>query len=141
MRHDGQQSGRTPSGVGGWLLVLCAVLLVWQPLDLALSASSVLDALASRGLPLAAVLAVRLVVAALGIAAALALIARRPGGVALAKAAVLSSAATDVFVYATPYYPSNRLPGDTPWYIAGSLIYHGVLLGYLVRSVRVRNTF
>src|SRR5689334_5889145 len=112
--HDTDQPGaRQPSGVGGWLLVFCVVLLVWQPLDLAVSASSVLDALPSRGLPLAMVLTVRIGVAAFGIAAALALFGRRPGGVALAKAAVVASAATDLFVYATPSYPSNRFPGDT----------------------------
>jgi hypothetical protein len=37
--------------------------------------------------------------------------------------------------------PSNRLPGDTIWYIALSLLYHGAWLLYLVRSTRVRNTY
>ena len=134
-------SSGTPEGVGGWLIVVCALLLVWQPLSLGLSASTVLDALPLRGLPLALVLTLRLLVAALGIAAGLALAARRPGGAALAKIAVGASAATDLFVYTTPYYPSNRLPGDTLWYVAISLVYHGLLLGYLVRSARVRNTY
>jgi hypothetical protein len=132
---------RGPAGVRGWLLVLCALLLVWQPLSLGLAASSVLDALPVRGLPLALVLMLRLAVAAFGIGAGLALFALRPGAVTMAKAAILASAATDVFVYSTAYYPSNRLPGDTVWYIAGSLAYHGVLLGYLLRSTRVRNTY
>jgi hypothetical protein len=46
-----------------------------------------------------------------------------------------------MFVYLTPYFPNNRLPGDTPFYVAGSLAYSGVWLMYLVRSRRVRNTF
>ena len=54
-----------PRGVRGWLLVLCLLLLVWQPLGLALVASSVLDELAIRGLSLALVLLLRLLVAAL----------------------------------------------------------------------------
>ena len=129
---DARQIASTggPAGVRGWLLVLCALLLVWQPISLGLSASGVLDALQFRGLPLALVLTLRLAVAALGIAAGIALLARRPRR-SLAKAAIAASAATDVFVYSTPYYPSNRLPGDTVWYIAASLAYHGVLLGYL----------
>jgi hypothetical protein len=80
-------------------------------------------------------------VAAAGIAAGLALLARRPAAVTLAKTAIIASAATDLFVYTTPYYPSNRLPGDTVWYVAATVVYHGALLGYLVRSARVRNTY
>jgi hypothetical protein len=130
-----------PAGVRGWLLVVCALLLIWQPLSLGLAASTVLDALPMRGLPLALTLALRLLVTALGIAAGLSLLARRAGAVGLATSAILASAGMDLFVYATPYYPSNRLPGDTAWYVAGSLVYHGVLLGYLLRSHRVRNTY
>jgi hypothetical protein len=130
-----------PKSIGGWLLVLCVLLLVWQPLSLGLVASNALDEIAIRGLPLALVLALRLVVAAIGIAAGLALLAKRPGAVALARASLVISAATDVFVYATPYFPSNRFPGDAPIFIAGSLAYYGLWLMYLFRSRRVRNTF
>jgi hypothetical protein len=129
------------AGVRGWLLVLCALLLIWQPLSLGLAASSVLDALALRGLPLALVLTLRLLVAALGIAAGLALLARGAGAVTLAKVALVASAATDVFVYSTPYYPNRRLPGDTVWFVTASLAYHAIWLMYLVRSTRVRNTY
>ena len=130
-----------PAGVGGWLLVVCALLLVWHPLSLGLAASSVLNALPLRGTPLALVLMLRLAVTALGVAAGLALAAQRAGAVTFAKTAILVSAATDVFVYSTPFYPNNRLPGDTIWYVAVSMVYHGMLLGYLVRSRRVRNTY
>jgi hypothetical protein len=130
-----------PEGVGGWLLLLCGLLLAWHPLNFALAASTVLDALPMRGLPLALVLAGRLLITALGIAAGIALLARRPGAVGLAFAAIAASAAADLFVYTTPYLPSNRLPGDTVWYVAGSLVYHAAWLLYLVRSARVRNTF
>jgi hypothetical protein len=129
------------AGVRGWLLVLCALLLVWEPLSLGLAASSVLDTLALRGLSLALVLTLRLLAAAIGIAAGLALLARRAGAVGLAKIALVASAATDLFVYSTPFYPTNRLPGDTRWFIAASLAYHGVWLAYLFRSARVRNTY
>lgn len=129
------------SGVGGWLLVLCLLLLVWQPLSIALVASSALDALAIRGLPLALIMLMRLGVAAVGIAGGLALVKRRPGAVTLAKAALVLSAAADLIVYTTPYFPSNRLPGTTPFYIAGSFAYSAVWIAYLTRSRRVRDTY
>jgi hypothetical protein len=130
-----------PAGVRGWLLVLCALLLIGQPLAFALSASSALSAVPIRGVSLALVMTLRLLVTAWGIAGGLALAARRAGAVPFAKAAIIVDAATDLFVYATPYYPSNRLPGDTAWYVAGSLAYHAVWLAYLFQSVRVRNTY
>ncbi|HKB11118.1 MAG TPA: hypothetical protein VKD69_10700 [Vicinamibacterales bacterium] len=134
-----RDAGRT--GVRGWLLVLCLLLLVWNPLSFGLAASGVLAALPLRGLPLAMVLVGRLLVTALGIASGLALLARRPAAVTLALIALIASAAADLFVYLTPYWPSNRLPGDTVWYIAGSALYHAAWLLYLVRSTRVRNTY
>ncbi len=129
------------SGVGGWLLILCGVLLLWQPLSFGLVASSSLDALVVRGVPLAAVLVARLIVTALGIAAGLALAGRRPSAVALAKTALVATAAMDVFVYTTPYAPNNRTPGETPIYIAVSLGWCVAWFLYLVRSHRVKNTY
>jgi hypothetical protein len=129
------------SGVGGWLLVLCGVLLVWQPLSFGLVASSSLDALVVRGVPLAIVLGVQLVVTAFGIAAGLALAGRRPSAVILAKTALVATAAVDVFVYTTPYAPNNRTPGETPIYIAVSIGWCAAWFVYLLRSRRVKNTF
>jgi hypothetical protein len=130
-----------PVGVGGWLLVLCVLLLIWQPLSLGLLASGVLNDLALRGVPLALVLLLRVLITAFGIAAGLALINRRPAAVTMAKASLIVSAATDVFVYLTPYFPSNRMPGETPFYIAASLAYYAIWLAYLFRAKRVKNTF
>jgi hypothetical protein len=129
------------SGVGGWLLVLCGVLLVWQPLSFGLTASASLDALAVRGVPLAIVLVARLVVTAFGIAAGLALAGVRPGAVALAKTALVATTAMDLFVYTTPYAPNNRTPGETPIYIGVSIGWAAGWFLYLVRSRRVRNTY
>ena len=128
-------------GVRGWLALLCVLLLGWQPISLGLVASSVLDALPARGAPLAALLSVRVLVTASGIAAGLALLAERPSAPALAKASLLASAVTEAFVYSTPYFPSNRLPGETPLVLAASLAYHAAWLVYLIRSERVRNTY
>jgi hypothetical protein len=127
--------------MGGWLLVLCGVLLVWQPLSFGLTASASLDALAVRGVPLAILLVARLVVTAFGIAAGLALLGLRPGAVSMAKAALVATAAMDLFVYATPYAPNDRKPGETPIYVAVSLGWAAGWFLYLARSRRVRNTF
>jgi len=140
-RRQPRPADRRPQGVGGWLLLLCVLLLVWQPVSLGLVASSVLDALAIRGLPLALVLVARVLAAALGIAAGLALLRRLPAAVALAKLSLVVSAAVDLFVYTTGYFPSNRMPGDTPMVAGAALAYYGIWLTYLFRSERVRRTF
>jgi hypothetical protein len=129
------------SGVGGWLLVLCLLLVIVHPLDLGLAASAVVDSIALHGLPLALVLMTRVLVTAFGVAAGLALLGRRPAGPAMAKASLVLSAATSLFVYATPYWPNNRMPGDTPYYVAITLAYYAAWLAYLFRSERVKQTY
>ncbi|HEX3645725.1 MAG TPA: hypothetical protein VHT95_08955 [Vicinamibacterales bacterium] len=128
-------------GVGGWLLLLCRLLVVFHPLALAVTASGALSALSARGSAVALILALRLIVVGFGMAAGRALQQVQPGAVTLAKAALLASAATDLFVYTTPYFPNNRPPGDTPLYVAATLAYHGAWLLYLARSKKVRATY
>ena len=141
MSESSQPELQPPARIGGWLALLCRVLLLWQPLSLALIGSSALNSLSVRGLPLALVLLGRLIVAAFGIGAGLALLRRRPGAVALAKSALILSAGADVFVYTTPYFPNNRPPGDTTLILAASLAWYAIWLAYLFRSKRVRAVF
>src|SRR5215510_10532328 len=101
-----------------FLRLLCVLLLIWQPISLALVASTMLGRLPTRGVPLALLLLTRLVAAGFGIAAGLALARRRSGAVALAKASLVLTAIVDVIVYVTPYFPTNLLPGDAPLYAA-----------------------
>jgi hypothetical protein len=122
-------------------LVLCVLLIAWQPVSVGLSASRALDRIALGGLPLTLVLMLRLLVAAVGLAAGLALFGLRPGALTLARVALVASAATDAFVSLTPYVPSNRAPGETPVFVAASLAYHAAWLVYLSRSRRVRAAF
>jgi len=128
-------------GVGGWLLLLCRLLVVFHPLSLAVTASGALGALPVRGTAVVLILLLKLVVVGFGMAAGRALQTLQPGAVTLAKAALLASLATDVFVYTTPWFPNNRPPGDTIYYVAATLAYHGAWLAYLYRSRRVQATF
>lgn len=131
-------AGPRTASAGGWLLLLSRLLVVFHPLSLAVTASSALGALSARGVAVALILLLRLIVVGFGMAAGRALQQVQPGAVTLAKAALLASAATDVFVYTTPFFPNNRPPGDTIYYVAASLAYHGAWLAYLARSKRVR---
>ena len=124
----------------GWLLVLCGCLALWQPLNLAVATATALAVLPIRGWPLGLLLMVRLGVAALGVAAAAAILDRRPTALALARTALVLSCATELFVYATSIFPNNRMPGDTPLYVAWTITFHGGWLLYLSRSKRVRET-
>jgi hypothetical protein len=128
-------------GVGGWLLLLCRLLVVFHPLSLAVTASNALGSLSARGTAVGLILMLRLLVVGFGMAAGRALQTLQSGAVTLAKAALIASAATDLFVNTTPYFPNNRAPGDTIYYVAASLAYHGAWLLYLFRSHRVRNTY
>lgn len=125
---------RVTSGLGGGLLLLALLLLVWHPLRVALSVSVAVLALPVRGWPLAALLAVRVVVAGASIAAGIALLNRSPAAVRLTVQALLLSGATDLFIYLTSFYPNNRMPGDTPYYIAASLLYHAFWLAFVRRN-------
>jgi hypothetical protein len=113
------------------------LLLVWQPFSLSLTTAGRLENLSQRGPGFAAVLVARFFAAALGIAAGLSLLQRKPGAVTIARASLIVSAAVDLFVYATPWYPNNRPPGDATLILVGSLAYYGAWLAYLARSKRV----
>ena len=123
----------------GWLLLLSRLLIVYLPLNFAVAAMSALGAVTVRGPVVLVILAVRGVVTAVGVAAGFALTNRQSNGIALAKTALVLSTATDLFVYSTPYFPSNRMPGDTIYYVAASLAIHGAWLVYLFRHDEQHN--
>jgi len=139
--HEMHDSAREPSGIGGWLIVLCVLLLVWRPVSAALVGSQALSVLSVRGPSLGVALAALTLVTAFGVAAGIALLSRRGPAVSMAIAALLLSAVLDLTIYTSSYFPSNRMPGDEYVYVAVSLIYHGAWLTYLLVSRRVRNTY
>ena len=136
-----EQTRETPSGVGGWLALLCLLLLVWQPLTLALRTARSISSLQLRGMPMATVVVAQLMVTGIGVAAGLALLGLRRGADTFAKWSLLLSAGMDLFVYTTPFLPNNRLPGTTPLFALASLTYYVIWIAYLSRSKRVQSTF
>jgi hypothetical protein len=121
------------------LLILSRFLLIYQPLNLAVSAATALNSLPTRGPKVLVAIAVRVLGAAVSVAAGLALTNRQPGAVRLAQVALAVSAVCDVFIYTTPFYPNNRAPGDTPYYVAATIAIHTLAMVYLWRSRRVRD--
>ncbi len=103
--------------------------------------SGLIDGLALRGAGLGFILLLRLLAAGLGIAAGLSLFQVKPGAIILAKTSLIVSAAVDIIVYATPWSPNNRPPGDATIILIVTLIYYAAWFAYLVRSKRVREKY
>jgi len=132
MLTPGTRRDATPIGH----VVLGVLLLSWHPLSAMVHISTDLGALPIRGVGLAFGILARLIVAGVGVGAGIALVGRRPGAARFALAAMVLSSVLDVFVYTMPIFPNNRMPGDTPFYIAGSAAYHLAWIIYLLRATR-----
>src|SRR5689334_21481107 len=123
-----------PDNVGGWLLAPCVVLLLWQPAQFAVAAVMAMEAVGVRGAAVLVVLTVRLIVTAFGAAAGFAIMRRRQAAIGMTITALVAAAGVDLFVELTSFFPTNRVPGDAPYYAAGSAILHGGLALYMARS-------
>lgn len=141
MLSEPLKNAEGPLQAGGWLRVLATLLMMWEPVACAAVAATAFNALQVRGASVGLVLLARLLTTALCIAAGRALLDRRPSGPSLARLALVTSAAVQLFAYLTPYFPSNRMPGDTPIYVGLTAAYYGGWLAYLARSKRVAATF
>ena len=130
-----------PRGVGGWLLVLCLLLTVWNPANLALRlALSIANISAQTTLSLL-FLSARLVITGVGVAAGISLWLERPWAIGLAKAALMLFGIETVVRLSTRVGLSEAPPGirlplaifvilhNTAWYL------------YLQNSRRVRATY
>jgi len=131
----------TPARIGGWVRVLALLLTVWEPVSFAAVAAGSFNAIAVRGVSVVLVLASRLAATATCVAAGRALLDRRPAAPSLARIALALSLAVKVFAVVTPYFPNNRLPGETTLYVAGTVVYYGACLAYLSASKRVAAIF
>jgi hypothetical protein len=121
-----------------WPVMLCLVLMVWQPLSFAVEASSSLGTLGMRGASGAVELIVHGAVAALSLAAGWALWQSSPGGPKLARVAIVAAAVVGVqSLYATAL-PSNVFPSDRMPLALVTVLHGAVWLAYLSRSARIR---
>src|SRR4051794_4915946 len=96
----------------GWIILLCAVLLVWQPLSFAVEASTAFPTLGMRGAAGTVELAAHALVAALSVAAGWALWQASPAGPMLARIAVIAGALGGVQSLYWSVLPSNVFPSD-----------------------------
>ena len=121
--------------------MLALLLTVWEPVSFAAAAVGSFNAIAVRGVPVVLVLALRLAATATCVAAGRALLNRRQAGPSLARIALALSLAVKVFAAVTPYFPNNRLPGETTTYVAVTLVYYLACFAYLSASKRVAAIF
>lgn len=127
-----------PPALRGWLLILSRVLMIWEPLEFAVAASSAFNAIAVRGFPVVLVLFARLAGTVLSVAASRGLSQRHPGSPMLTVTALAVIGTTRIVAYVTPWFPSNRLPGQTPIYVALTLAFYGGSIVYLLVSRQAR---
>ena len=91
--------------------LLALLLMIYEPLNLALAAAMLLPGLPDRGWAAAALLAARLAITGFGFAVGRGLWERQPGAVALARWATGLHLATTVLVAATSIWPKSLPPG------------------------------
>ena len=113
--------------------LLALLLIVWEPLSLALLASGMIYRLADRGWPSVAFLIARLAITGFGIAAGRALWADRPGAVVLARWAVGLSLAAVLLTYTTPLWPRTLPPGVHGPVVTALVAWYGGWLLWLFR--------
>jgi hypothetical protein len=117
------------------------MMLVVGPTAFALEAAGALERLQAHGPPAAALLVYRVVVTGLGMVVAPSLWSGRPGAVSGARWWLLLDAAASVLTFATPFFPSNRLPAAKRLALAIALAVNAVWLAYLRGSRRVRTVW
>jgi hypothetical protein len=118
--------------------VLAIALVAWVPLSLALEASSGLTRLLGYGVPAVALLLARVVVAGLAVAAGRALWTRHPAALQLTRTWLVVDLVVTGVTLATPYFPSNRLPGGRWRDFAIAVVANAACLAYLHVSPKVR---
>jgi hypothetical protein len=125
--------------LGGWLLLLCGYLAVWQPLTFATEVTATLGSLAMRGPAGVAELSAHAVVAAFAFATGWGLWIGNPNALPLAQIALAAcSAATVQSIYWT-WLPHNIMPGDRLPLALLSVAHAAGWIVYLRRSRRVRS--
>jgi hypothetical protein len=111
-------------------------LAVWEPLNLALFVAPTLATIATRGYATGVFLAVRVFIAAVGVAAGLSLWRGAPHARVLAVAALVLSTLASAITFTTTLLPTNIMPGDE-WIWLGLVVLVNVSwIAYLWRVGR-----
>jgi hypothetical protein len=127
--------------VRGWLFLLCVLLTLWNPATLAVVAASRVNGITPVSTTTLALLAGRLVVTSVGVAAGMALWNKRAGAVPLAKVSLVLSGLETVVRLSTRSGLSEAPPG-TRLPLALSLVaFNAAWYVYLEKSRRVRATY
>ena len=128
-------------GPQGWILLLCVLLIVWEPTALALRIAALIPTIGSRGPLDILVMVWRVVLMGIGMAAGVALWRRETAGVTLARAFLLLSAATAIVSFETGTELVSLPPIERRAMLTAILIYNAVWYAYLSRSQRVREAY
>ncbi len=111
-------------------------LLVWEPLNFAARAMTVLPTLGYRGFVPGVELFVHAIVAALNAAAGLAVLNGTPASHRLATVAVLASCARTIQSVSFTSLPTDTVPGHEPYIVIAALTLAVLALAVIRRSTR-----
>jgi hypothetical protein len=123
---------------GGWLLLLCVFLFVWEPLRFAGDLSGSIATFAMRGIPGVVELIAHAATAVVSSAAAWGLWSRNPRAPILASIAVAASAIVTVQSLYWSYLPGNAVPGEELPLSIAAIAHAAGWIAYLRKSRRVR---
>jgi hypothetical protein len=123
----------------GWLVLLCAYLLVWVPLNFAVLANRSLPSVGHRGTVAVLELAVHGIEAILCAAAGWMLRVRNPAGAVLARVALAANAALTLQALYVSSLPRDVRPGLALPLAVFSITHATAWIVYLARSRRVRS--
>jgi hypothetical protein len=115
------------------LLLLCATLLLWRPLDFAIELPTTLPSLGLRGAFGIIELLFHGAVAAVAVAAVRALSGKMPAGLSLARVALAMSAVASVQSQYSSVLPHQTMPGDKLPLAILSVLVAAIWLLYLSR--------
>jgi hypothetical protein len=114
--------------------LLAILLLVWEPLNLALAASHTVATLDQRGWLTSVWLVVRLAVAGVGIAAGMLLWQSRPGAIRVTRLALMLLLLCAAALWALPFAPRNLPPGVRGPVVSALVAWHAAWLVWALRQ-------
>ena len=123
------------------VLVLIFILTIWNPASLALVASSIVWTIGTRSTLSLVLLAARLSITSIGVAAGLALWLRRPGAVSLAKLVLVLFALEAIARLSSRVDLGSAAPGTRLPLALFVILHNGAWYLYLQISRRVRAVY